>query len=117
MNNYSGDISDKLEGVRVEMNTNMVIDKNSGEQVTEMTLLRNRLTNIHNNFRDKNLEGIDLYLEHPKNKTIKNYYTDGNNGQRRTEKEAMEYYVQKNFGDYDYVYEEENKSKGCGGVK
>lgn len=30
---------------------------------------------------------------------------------------GMEYFAQKNFKDNDYVYEEKNKSNGCGGAK
>ncbi len=117
MQKYSGGKIEQLEGVRLEMNKNMVKDEKSGKMITEITALRNKLLDVKDYFKKRNLAGIDLYLEHPKNKKIKNYYTHDNNGKIRTEKEAMEYFAQKNFKDNDYVYEEKNKSNGCGGAK
>lgn len=117
MQKYSGKKIEQLEGVRLEMNKNMVKDEKSGKMITEITALRNKLLDVHDYFKKKNLTGIDLYLEHPKNKKIKNYYTHANNGKIRTKKEAMEYFAQINFEDNDYVYEEKNKSNGCGGAK
>lgn len=51
------------------------------------------------------------------NTQVENYYTHANNGKIRTKKEAMKYFAQINFEDNDYVYEEKNKSNGCGGAK
>ena len=61
------------------------------------------------------LAGSGSDLKNQNNQKIKNYYTDG--GKTRTIKEAMEYYAQINFDDYDYQYQEKNKSNGCGGYK
>ena len=62
---------EQLEGVRLEMNKNMVKDEKSGKMITEITALRNKLLDVKDYFKKRNLAGIDLYLEHPKNKKIK----------------------------------------------
>ena len=85
----------------------------------DMTKLRDRVQDLNEFLRRKNQKGIDLYLRHPKNTSgIDDYYDDGSK-KGRTQSEAMEYYIRKNFGEEEAKaykqYEEENKSKGCGG--
>ncbi len=46
-----------------------------------------------------------------------NYYADDGKAKAMTKKEAMEYYAQINFDDYDYQYQEKIKSNSCGGSK
>jgi len=84
----------------------------------DLTLLRDKVQNLDEYLRLKNQEGIDLYLQHPNNQKIKDYYTYDNGGERRTKEEAMEYYIQQNFGNEEceeYKKSKEQKSKACGG--
>lgn len=59
----------------------------------------------------------EVLVNNPNNRYVKNYYTDDGKVKTMTKKEAMEYYAQKNFKDFEYEYQEQNKSKGCGGTK
>lgn len=88
----------------------------------DLLKLQKDVKNLEGYLRGKNQEGIDLYLKHPFNKRITNYYNYNTEGRERTMEEAMEYYIKMNFGEDEYneykkYKEEKNKSGNCGGSK
>ena len=60
MQKYSGGKIEQLEGVRLEMNKNMAKDEKSGKMISEITALRNKLLDVKDYFKKRNLDEEDI---------------------------------------------------------